>query len=68
MTNSEIRITADLVEIQDPRESPAVLEPRLEGPVTPDHFSDDSTGIVVDAALAEEREEDGDMSRNTRTG
>lgn len=27
-------------EIQDPREPPAALEPGLEGPVTPDHFSD----------------------------
>jgi hypothetical protein len=55
-------------EIQDPRESPAVLEPDLEGPVTPDHFSDGSASTVVDAALVEKREEDGDMGRNTRTG
>lgn len=54
-------------EIQDPREPPAVLEPGLEGTVTPDHFSDGGEGSIVDAALLEEREEDGDMGRNTRT-
>ncbi len=55
-------------EKQDPWEPPAVLESGLEGPVTPDHFSDGSVSTVVDAALVEKREEDGDMGRNTRTG
>jgi hypothetical protein len=35
--------------------------------VTPDHFSDGSESTVVDAALVEKREQDGDMGRNTRT-
>ncbi|WSW41415.1 hypothetical protein OG426_54990 (plasmid) [Streptomyces canus] len=45
-----------------------MLEPGLEGPLTPDHFSDGREDTAVDAALVEEREEDGDMGRKTRTG
>ncbi|GGW71275.1 hypothetical protein GCM10010350_64890 [Streptomyces galilaeus] len=55
-------------EIQDLRESPTAFEPGLEGPVTPDHFPDGREDTAVYAALVEEREEDGDMGRNTRTG
>lgn len=54
-------------EIQNPGEPPAVLEPGLEGPVMPDYLTDGSAGVPVDAAFVEEREEHGDMRRDTPT-